>query len=268
MTATIAGVDSGRCIWCLQSTRPGLGVEHIIPEALGCPKGFVLPSNVVCTKCNNGLSDLDTAVIDEFDFLAFLAGVPRKRGRAPAIRSRGNVVGTVEADEPTISFNMGSTACRGPNGEHLSGYRGGARNVRAQFAKLEGGKASVSFDIQFGQSRKFVRGLLKIAFSSFAYFCGAEIARSEAFMPIRDFVRGGKGQRHALMQFGDDEPFANRVWAPQQTRSGEYCITFRIGKAEFLVDLSPNESSLEMLRTKVLEIYGTNGWFVLPIDQR
>jgi hypothetical protein len=256
--------ENNRCIWCLQATETLPDVEHIIPEALGCPPGFTLPASLVCRRCNNGLSHLDTAVIDEFDFLVFFAGVSRKRGRSPAIRSRGNALGTVEDGMTTISFNMGKKPCKAHNGEHLPGYRGGKRHVQAVLGSQGNGQAKLSYEVTFGQGNKFVRGLLKIAFSSLTYFCGSAVALSEEFAPIREFVRAGIGKRHAFLRFSDDSAYSNRVWPPYHAPSGECCITFRIAMAEFLVDLSPNESQLETLRAKASELYGGSDWCLLP----
>jgi hypothetical protein len=94
-----------KCIWCLNESTVN-HVEHIVPEALGCPDNFVLTNEEVCIKCNNGLGHIDQAVIDDFDFPAFMAGIPRKGGKPPIISSRGNVKGAVEPNGPGISFNM------------------------------------------------------------------------------------------------------------------------------------------------------------------
>src|SRR5690606_5560641 len=93
-----------QCIWCLQSAG-GKHVEHIVPEALGCPKGFVLTADQICQRCNNGLGYLAQAVADDFDFVGFLAGVTRKKRKAPGIMSRGNVYGFMGRDGPEIIFN-------------------------------------------------------------------------------------------------------------------------------------------------------------------
>lgn len=257
-------MSSDICIWCLESAN-GKHEEHIIPEALGCPPGFVLPGTVVCRKCNNGLADLDQAVIDEFDFRVFMAGVSRKKGRPPVIRSRGNVVATVEQDGPTYTFNMDPVPVAAHDGSRLAPYRGSKRDIRAKFTK-EGNVASVSFDIPFGQSRKFLRGITKIAFSSLAYFLGAPLARSPAFSAVRRFVKYGVGNRHLLLTFGNDATYSNRVWPPYVSPSGDYAVTFRLASAEFLVDLSEKESFIPMFQSKAFELLGEKNWCTLPIE--
>lgn len=257
-------MSSELCIWCLEHAK-GKHEEHIIPEALGCPKGFVLPGTVVCLRCNNGLGHLDQAVINEFDFQVFMAGVPRKKGRPPAIRSRGNVLATIEPSGPTYTYNMDPVAITAHDGSRLAPYRGSKRDIRAKFTK-QGHLAAINFDIPFGQNPKFLRGVTKIALSSLAYFLGAPLARSPAFNSIRRFVREGVGNRHLLVTFDSDATYFNRVLAPNVSPSGEYAITFRIGSVEFLVDLSEKESLLGVFQAKALETFGENNWCTLPTD--
>lgn len=258
-------MPSHRCIWCLEPSEDE-HEEHIIPEAIGCPPGFVLPGTVVCRKCNNGLAYLDQAVIDEFDFVTFMAGVQKKKGRRPAIHNRGNVLATVEPSGPTYTFNMDPTPIKAHDGSQLAGYRGTKRNVRAQLTKQdEIGK--IEYEIPFGQSPKFVRGITKIAFSSLAYFLGAPLALSPAFSPIRRFVKDGVGERHLMLMFGSDSAYRNQVWPPYVALSGEYAVTLRIASAEFLVDLSEDESLLSMFQTKAPELLGEKKWCTLPIKK-
>src|SRR5690606_26617378 len=153
-----------QCIWCLQSAG-GKHVEHIVPEALGCPKGFVLTADQICQRCNNGLGYLDQAVADDFDFVGFLAGVTRKKRKAPGIMSRGNVYGFLGRDGPEIIFNMNATPMTARNGEHIAGYRGSARNIKASIHET-GSSARITFESTIGTSKKFQRGIYKIAISS------------------------------------------------------------------------------------------------------
>lgn len=255
-------MDSHRCIWCLGIAEGG-HKEHIIPEALGCPLGFVLPGTIVCRKCNNGLAHLDQAVLDEFDLMAFMAGVPRKKGKRPVVRSRGNILATVENDVPTYTLNMEPYPVKAHDGSRLAGFRGLRRDVRGQLSR-QGNIASIKFDVTFGQTPKFVRGVTKIAFSSLAYFLGPEIARSPALNPVREFVRNGIGRRHLLLVFGDGMVYRNTVWPPYVSPLGDYSITFRIASVEFLVDLSESESDLAMFQSKMPDCFGGKGWCILP----
>ncbi len=254
-----------RCIWCLEPAECG-HVEHIIPEALGCPPEFVLPGTVVCRKCNNNLAHLDQAVLDEFDFIAFMAGVHRKKGKKPVVRSRGNVLATVEGDGPTYTFNMESYPVKAHDGSRLAGFRGSKRDVRGHLSR-QAGMASIKFEIPFGQSAKFVRVVTKIAFSALAYFLGAQIALSSSFNPVRDFVRQGKGRRHLLMSSSDDKAYRNTVWAPYISPSGEYSVELRIATINFLLDLSEKESNLALFQSGMSELFVGKVWCVLPKEQ-
>jgi hypothetical protein len=251
-----------RCIWCLGHAE-GTHEEHIFPEAIGCPVGFVLPGTVVCRKCNNGLAHLDKAVADEFDFLAFMACVPRKKGKPPLIKSRGNVLASIQSTGPTYTFNMENYPVRAHDGSSLAPFRGSQRNIRAQFSN-EGSIATVAFDVPFGANPKFVRGLTKIAFSSLAYFLGAPVARDSAFDAIRRFVLKGAGGRHVLLSESQDSEYRNSAWPPFVSKSGGYAVTFRIARIEFLVDLTENEADLPIFEAKAREQYGEAGWCTLP----
>lgn len=257
-------MSSNICIWCLQPAD-GKDEEHIIPEALGCPPGFVLLGTIVCRRCNNGLADLDRAVIDEFDFQAFMAGVPRKKRRPPTVRSRGNVVGTIEKDGPTISFNMDPVSVTAHDGSRLAPYRGSKRDIRATFTHDEN-LARVSFDVPFGQNRKFLRGITKIAFSSLAYFLGAQLARSPEFFSVRRFVKHDEGDRHVLIASSDDNRYSNCVQPPYISSSGDYTVAFRLASVEFLVDLSEEESHIRIFQATAQKCLGEKNWCILPVE--
>ncbi len=255
-------MTDARCIWCLGPTAGG-HEEHIFPEAIGCPPGFVLPSTTVCRKCNNGLGHLDKAVADEFDFLAFMASVPRKGGKPPIISSRGNVLASIESTGPTYSFNMENYSVRAHNGQALAAFRGSPRNIRARFSK-EGSTATVAFDVPFGANPKFVRGLTKIAFSALTYFLGSSLAQDSSFDAVRSFVLEGKGDRHVLLSASQDSEYRNSAWAPFRNDGAGYAVPFRIAQSEFLVDLTEQETELPIIEAKMREQFGDAGWCTLP----
>jgi hypothetical protein len=246
------------CIWCKAIDAPP-SVEHIIPEALGCPPDFELTGGVVCMACNNGLGHIDSALVDEFDFVLFGANIPRKGGRTPEVRSRGNVIARRGTDGPEIHFNMEPHPVAGPRGETLSPYKGKPRNIKAQF-EVVGMVAKVGFEVPFGQGPKFIRGLHKIALSSLVYFLGPELALESKFDAVRRYVRHGEGKRQVLFRPADDKGYAHHVNAPYTSGSGNYLVGMRIGIVEFLVDLSPTMSVLPVLHQKSLEIPPTYHW--------
>jgi hypothetical protein len=230
---------------------------------LGCPDHLVLCGKVVCSKCNNKLSKLDLAVCDEFDLIAFLSGVPRRGGKPPQVLNRGNLIATVESTGPSISINMDPKPSASHTKNQLGPFGGSQRNVTAKIV-VDRDKATISGQTSFGQGRKFVRGLVKIGFSSFAYHLGPQIASSEKFDPVRVFVLYGNGSRHALVSKGDDDAFLLASYSPWIGTDGNYCVEFRIANLHFFVDLSPNETLFPELRLKAAELLGSDAILVLP----
>jgi hypothetical protein len=252
------------CIWC-KKPNSDTDIEHIIPEALGCPDGFVLSDGAVCGNCNNNLGHLDQAVIDEFDIPAFMAGVRRKRGRPAKINSRGNLLGTWSDSGPVLHINVGRKPVRAKGGHVLTAYGKSRRNVKASLRRF-GNLADVSFQTKLGAGSKFVRGIMKIAFSSLAFFFGPPEVLRDHFDPIRQFVIDGYGVRKVLWMATSDKQFRNEVWPPLRHESGDYyAIVFRLDSVEFIVDLSPDMRLFPIYKDKAYELYGSEGWSWLPL---
>jgi len=251
-----------KCIWCSKKSADR-DIEHIFPAALGCPDHMTLSGSVVCKRCNNKLSKLDLAVCDEFDLYSFFAGVPRRGGKTPQVLNRGNLIATVEPSGSRISINMDSGPCPSHMERQLGPYGGSQRNVKTKIA-IAGNMASVSMQVPFGQGKNFVRGLLKMAFSCFVYHLGTEVASSNRFDPVREFVMHGKGTRRVLVTRGEDSQFLLASYPPWIGRDGGYCVEFRIAAQHFLVDLSPGETQFSELRQKAEDIFGRDGFSVFP----
>lgn len=249
------------CIWCKGVDVPP-SEEHIIPEPLGCPDGFVLARGEVCKSCNNGLSHLDQAVIGEFDLLSFMAGVPRKKNRPPEIRGRGNLIATTERGDKEISINMERTPRPAHDGSTLGAFGKSPRNINAELRQY-GTRGKTSFEVPFGQNPKFVRGIVKIAYSSLAYFLGAVTALQETLEPVRAFVRSGEGRRPILLMASSNTEYQNRAWAPYVSEHGHYAVTLRLAMVEFCVDLSPSLTLLPELEEQLKATQAMSGWTVL-----
>jgi len=112
---------------------------------------------------------------------------------------------------------------------------------------------------------KFVRGIVKIAFSSLAYFLGPKNVVGDRFDSIRNFVINGQDVRKILLMSSLDRNYRNQVWPPYHHESGEYAITFRLVAVEFFVDLSPDLTFFPMIKEKAHELYGPDGWSYLPL---
>lgn len=250
------------CIWCLGSTSDK-DLEHIFPASLGCPDHMTLPGSVVCRACNSGLAHLDQAVADEFDFMAFTKGIPRKHGRPPEISSRGNVYGWVSEDGPQLHFNSERHAVTTSDGRRLARFKGAKRDVKLK-TEHEGNQYKASFELPFGQGPKFVRGIYKTVFNCFTFLAGPELGRDLRFQEVRDFVRVGQGSRHLILTFDPDEKFTLAAYRPWISEDGFYIMSIRIGQIHFLADLSPGEVLFPQLQAKQLELRGPDGWTTLP----
>jgi hypothetical protein len=255
--------DGDRCIWCLKPARDK-DVEHIFPDAFGCPPHLTLPGTTVCRACNNGLAHLDQVVADDFDFLAVMNGIRRKGGRRAELMSRGNVYAASTADGPNIFFNLESVAHTAPTGQRVGPFQGRERDIRPQITRLADGRAEVAFEVPFGQHKKFARGLYKIALNSIAFLLGADRARDHRYDWIRTYVKSGGARRHILLKSAADASFLLASYPPWTGENGEEAMPIRIGAAEFLLDLSLNESQLPMLLEKAAEIMGDGNFSVLP----
>ncbi len=251
-----------RCIWC-HGPSEGRHVEHIIPEVLGCPTDFILPAEFICQSCNNGLGHLDQAVADDFDFISFQAGIPRKKGKPGKIASRGNVYGFRSANGPEIFFNMDPIPTVASDGTHVAGYRGFERDVKATFEK-EGPYARISFQVTFGKTKKFQRGIFKIALSSLAHFVGPSELYKPKYDRLRQYVCKGSGTRHFMLLAEDDSNYYHKFVPPFVTPDGDYVLEFRLACVRFIVDLSESESHLPRIIEEAKRLVGENGWTVMP----
>lgn len=249
------------CIWCKEDGKPP-SEEHILPEALGCPPEFVLTNGEVCKPCNNGLAFLDRALVDDFDIPAFQASVPRKSGKPPRVDSRGNMEAYQTAEGPVIAINMDPVPVTTPEGVRVGGVGKSDRNIRATLAR-DGNVAKVSFEVEFGSSPKFARGIHKIALNATAYFLGLEAAIDPQLDPVRAFVRNGSGNRRILALVSRDSEYRNTVWAPYRHKDG-LTVVVRLVMMEFVVDLSPTQAALPLLTTELERTRGKNGWSLLP----
>ncbi len=249
------------CIWCKATDKPKSD-EHIIPEALGCPPGFVLTHGEVCRTCNSELAFLDRSLIDDLDIVAFHSGVPRKHGRPPRIDSRGNMVGYHTTDGPVFAINMERHPVTTPEGVRVAALSRSSRNIRAKLKKA-GDEAQISYETSVGSSPVFARGIHKIALNSMAYFLGCEIALDSSLDYVRNYVRNDVGERRIIALTTNDPEYRNMVWAPYRHKDG-FTIIVRLAMVEFAVDLSPSQSALPLLAAELERTHGKSGWSLLP----
>jgi hypothetical protein len=254
---------SVRCIWCGESSGPGEPLEHIVPEAIGCPKDLILSKGEVCGRCNHGLAHLDQALVADFEVFAMMAGVPRKGGRPAAISSYGNLRTNSKNGHVEYHFNMGPGNTTMPNGQTLPPFRGRPRDVNATFTR-EGGQATIGFGVEFGASPKVARALVKMGAEYFCWVQGRELASQVIQGPVADFVRTGKGARPVILGNPDKTKYEHRFG--QIGRVGEqgwYCL-FRLAHFDVMVDLGPDQAAFDKWAEEMYRCFGREGWTTLP----
>lgn len=256
-------MNRGLCIWCLKDSSDS-DVEHIFPEALGCPDHLTLPGSIVCKRCNNGLAHLDQVVVDDFDFLLLMHGIRRKRGKPPIVASRGNVHATTSTDGLSICFNLDAVDQVAPWGQRVGPYRGRSRDIKPKIEKLGGKLCSIEFDAPIGQDNKFPRGMYKIALNSITYMLGPVVARSERFNWLRNYVKRGGKRRKIMLTSTQNKNFTVTAFPPWINAHGDYALQVQIGLANFLLDLSEDESLMPVFEQEALSQYGKSGFSVFP----
>lgn len=194
------------CIYCrTEVTQKSRSIEHVLPRALG-NEDLVLPSDAVCSRCNNRLGKLDQAVLHfrpimwataeagvrhrETGERIFTIGDPRNgiefKGRD--FTARGTI--RIEPGIHPANTDLGSTSMHGP-----------------AFNEFE-----------------FVRGIHKIALAGFALHCfrrfGFPNIFSRDFDELRRYVRAP--------DLGEPRTYASRT----SRRGGLRVESFRVQSAD------------------------------------
>ncbi|WP_192247414.1 HNH endonuclease [Mesorhizobium caraganae] len=251
--------DSAPCIWCGAATfDPSL--EHILPEALGCPPGFVL-SNDVCAKCNNGFGHLDRALLRQFELITFLGNVPRKRGKAPSLDSWSSILGRYTEAGPELHINGGP----GPAeafGKRLKPAQA-TKDLENLSFKATDGFATVKFSQRFGDDPKFVRALYKVAFGVAVYWLGPAVASTPEMAAVKKFVRKGRGEFSAVLIAGSGR-HDHHFEPPYREEDTAYlAVGMRIFGIDFVTDFDPGQRLTAKMET-LLTAKRHQNWTILP----
>ncbi|EZP70644.1 hypothetical protein BV96_03320 [Sphingomonas paucimobilis] len=247
-------------MWCLKPIRKE-SEEHVLPDALGCPPHLVLRVGV-CMACNNGLGHVDQALIRQFEIIAFMHGVRRKKGKAPAINMWAPIKGRYVDGKPEIHLNAGPQVVEA-NGRPLPAANATNGITKVEFETPEvGQRATISFTQEMGREPKLARALLKVALGSVAIYWGLAEARDAKFNPVRAFVRKGVGSFDVLMTNG--RPGVTQHVSAPMLRPGDKLplVEISLFGAAFIVDTDPAQSGLAGLR-EAFEQDGGGGWTIL-----
>lgn len=247
------------CIWCgIAKFEPSL--EHILPEALGCPPGFVL-ANDVCKKCNNQFGHLDQALLRQFELITFLGNVPRKRGKAPSLDNWSSIAGRKTDTGPQLHINGGPGSFEALS-KTLKPIQE-TRDIENLSFQTSNGTATVKFSQRFGDDPKFVRALYKVAFGAAVFWHGPVIGSGTGMTAVRKFVRKGKGQFSAIL-IGGSGRHDHYFGPPYGGRDTYYwAVGMRIFGIEFVMDFDPEQRLIAKMKDQ-LTTQGYKNWTILP----
>lgn len=184
------------CIWCGES--PAKSLEHIVPDALGCPPDFVLTTGV-CSTCNHRNGRLDRALLVPYEIITVMKGVPRKKGRRPTVDGFTSIASSYDANGPVFYINREKHAVQTPAGKWLGGVSSSDPITDASWQEFDDGTANISDSQELRFDRKAVRCLFKIAVEAIAFYEGLDAARDPLLNPAKHFVLEGGGDFRAIM---------------------------------------------------------------------
>ena len=226
------------CIWC--GKIPARSVEHILPESLGCPVGFILATGV-CQRCNNNNGKLDLALLKPFELIAVIKGIPRKGGKPPTVDGFSTFSSTHGPDGPQLFFNREKDKVVTPTGKILGPSSKNDEITEFDVEHLGDGKGRLTINVELRFGRKAVRGLFKIALEMIAYYHGLDAVRGSKYDEVRAFIRKGKGHFSALLTNGG--PFDGFFGPPHCKDDRPYVVAFTILGFGFLCDFDPGFGS-------------------------
>lgn len=242
------------CLWC-RAPHYAPSLEHIVPEALGCPEGFVLREGV-CDHCNNGLGHVDQALVRQFEVHTVMTGIRRKKGKRPTIEGWGPIYGSHGPDGPSIHINAGPGDVM--LGDRLLKPAGGETGVHSVSMTRDGPEATFRFSLDVGREPKLRRALYKIGLEAVAYFNGMPRALESVFDPVRAFVRKGDGD-FAMIVMDADAGYGHQVSPPHEGPGG-LIVPVTLFGVSFLLDLCLGQRGLKRLETELRRTQGTEGW--------
>ena len=232
------------CIWC--PSQQGNSLEHVAPEALGCPPEFVLTSGV-CLRCNNKNGGLDRALLLPFEFMTVVKGILRKKGKLPTIDGYASLASSYDDNGPALYINRERHKILAPNGKWLRGTSATDPITSFDTQPNADGTVEIKLQQQLRFDRKAVRGLFKIAIETVAFFEGVEAAKATELADARDFVTKGRGQFRSIIML-DQNPSYESYFAPSCSKDGfaRVCGMTILGIG-FLCDFDPNFRGGNML---------------------
>jgi hypothetical protein len=232
----------GTCLWCKQAIKDK-SVEHIVPEALGCPPELVR-EDIACRRCNNGLGYVDQGLVRDLGMLAVMKGQTGKKGRPP-LSGWSAFGGRKGPTGPELFMNLGPGDVDTPIGKLKPAHK--SNGIFDGYMEPDGAQSRFGWKQHIGAHPHFVRAAYKVGLGLCAHFFGLAYAVQPDLDPVREFVRNGKGPFRLVMAAGQRDD-GNFFPAPSaRTPSGLPCLTMCIWGVELVVDLDEQQRGLSNL---------------------
>jgi hypothetical protein len=193
-----------KCVFCPNEENP-LSEEHVFPAALG---GALVVEDCVCTSCNNGFSKFEQPLIREMAPLRFILQIPDRYGKLPYAEATAKTE-TKEYDarvmpDGSVQLKRIVTKIVKPDGktEYLHQFLTERQRERLEAeskekgwqliqegpGELEQAEIHIGGELEVIGSRDGRRTVAKIAFMGLAFRAGVNVARSDAFGELRNYI--------------------------------------------------------------------------------
>lgn len=240
-----------RCIWCLRE-HPDSAIEHVIPQAVGCPPDLVLRDGEVCRPCNSHLGvRVDVALVHNFEQMLAIAELQATGKTHRRLAGIGNMQISDMPSGQHVAFSMGSTAIVDEAGTRVGPLRRDRRHATATFRDLGNGQGEISGEIAFIHDDRFSRALHKIALELLVFTPTPDIVYESRFDLIRDYVMRGVGTRRVVMAYTEHDWKARKqqvILSPDGGVTAEFLFCGCV----FFVDLSPQQTFFPRLEATTL----------------
>jgi hypothetical protein len=230
-----ASANMETCIWCQDSDD--FTLEHILPDALGCPTDLTL-DKCVCRECNRTNGKLDRALLKPFELMTVMKGIPRKKGRRPKIDGHSTFASGYDENGPALFFNRERFPVDTPLGKRLGPTSSIDVIERFDVNDLGDGTAEIKIKQRLVFDRSAVRGLFKIALELIAFHEGSAVVQAPQFDHVRRYVRYDEGKLYALLTPGG--PFDHYMPNRFSDETGGIVVPMTIHEIGFICDFSPD----------------------------
>lgn len=246
------------CIFCKSDSSNSKGIEHIIPESMGCPENFYLKRGVVCDSCNNNiLSALDSSLQDSFGIIRPFYIMKNKKGSPLRVRNKFLLMEN-NSGHMTVHINRKGRDVKLDDGRFLKSIEKKGSSIR--FCEKYNEDGTVSFNI--GQdlvfNSKAKRAFHKIAFEFLCWVQGVDVVLNKKFDDLREYVLKGVGDRSVLMgpkvQIADEQGI-HEFKSISLDKEGNMIVPFNLFNFSFIVQLTGNLIKLEEIKNKSNEFF-------------